>query len=131
MSEVLYTVLIVVHIMLVVVLIGLVLLQRSEGGALGIGGGGGGGGLMSARGAADALTKSTTIVAAGFFATSIMLGLAAQQGNRIEGVLQQIEQTQETGVPTDDAAPASGGSLLDDLNREGQQAPTTGVPATE
>ena len=53
------TVIITVHIMLVLALIVLVLLQRSEGGALGMGGGGGGGGsFMSARGAADALTRT-------------------------------------------------------------------------
>ena len=51
------TVLIVIHLMIVVALVGVVLLQRSEGGALGIGGGSGG--MMSARGAADALTRTT------------------------------------------------------------------------
>ena len=130
------TVLIVIHIMLVLALIVLVLLQRSEGGALGIGGGGGGGGgFMSARGAADALTKSTTIVAAGFFATSVALGVVANQTNRTEDVLQRIEGAGQTGVPTQGGeAPAnvpSAGSLLDDLNAEGESAPATGVPTSE
>ena len=49
------TVILVVHILVSIVLVGVVLLQRSEGGALGVGGGGGGGGLMSGRGAAGAL----------------------------------------------------------------------------
>jgi len=132
------TVLIVVHIMLVLALIVLVLLQRSEGGALGIGGGGGGGGggFMSARGAADALTKSTTVVAAGFFATSVALGVVANQTNRTNDVLQRIEGAGQTGVPTESGTPApttapSAGTLLDDLNNEGQQTPATGVPTTE
>lgn len=71
------TVLIVIHLMIVVALVGVVLLQRSEGGALGMGGGGGGGNFMSARGAANALTRTTAILAAAFFATSIGLGILA------------------------------------------------------
>ena len=134
------TVLIVIHIMLVLALIVLVLLQRSEGGALGIGGGGGGGGgFMSARGAADALTKTTTIVAAGFFATSIALGVVANQTNRTEDVLQRIEGASQTGVPTEGGesgtAPAgvpSADTLLDDLNSQGgTPTPSTGVPTSE
>ena len=130
------TVLIVVHIMLVLALIVLVLLQRSEGGALGIGGGGGGGGgFMSARGAANALTKTTSIIAAGFFATSVALGVVANQNNRTESVIERIEGAAgETGVPTDDAgtpgAVPSAGSLLDDLNKESVD-PATGVPNSE
>ena len=65
-------VLLVVHIMVAVSLIGVVLLQRSEGGALGIGGGGGGG-FMTGRGAGNALTKTTAVLAAMFFATSMGL----------------------------------------------------------
>lgn len=132
------TVLIVIHIMLVLALIVLVLLQRSEGGALGIGGGGGGGGgggFMSARGAADALTKTTTVIAAGFFVTSIALGVVANQTNRTEDVLQRIEGAGQTGVPTEGGeAPASvpsAGNLLDDLNKEGETTPATGVPTSE
>ncbi len=135
------TVIITIHIMLVLALIVLVLLQRSEGGALGMGGGGGGGGggFMSARGAANALTKSTTIIAAGFFLTSISLGVIAKNDNRVDGVLQQIEGAQETGVPItpEDGAGSSADSLLDDLMADpgvpgaGDQpaAPATGVPA--
>lgn len=125
------TVLITIHIMLVIAMIVLVLLQRSEGGALGIGGGGGGGGFMSARGAADALTKTTTIIAAGFFLTSIALGVIATRDNRTEDVLQRVEGAAETGVPTEGgeaATPPAAGTLLDDLQKEGEE---TGVPTTE
>ena len=73
--------LLVVHVMISIALIGTVLLQRSEGGALGIGGGGGGGGgmgnLFSSRGAANALTRTTAYLAIGFFTTSIMLSILA------------------------------------------------------
>lgn len=86
------TVLIVVHLMIVVTLVGVVLLQRSEGGGLGIGGGGGGG-VMTARGAASALTRVTGILAAGFFVTSLALGILAANNNPSSGILNQIEST--------------------------------------
>jgi preprotein translocase subunit SecG len=71
--------------MVCAVLVGLVLLQRSEGGALGIGGGGGGG-FMTGRGAANLLTRVTAVVAAAFFATSIVLTLIARQGTGTGGL---------------------------------------------
>ncbi|MEM8749256.1 MAG: preprotein translocase subunit SecG [Pseudomonadota bacterium] len=132
------TVLISIHIMLVLALIVLVLLQRSEGGALGIGGGGGGGGgggFMSARGAANALTKTTSIIAAGFFLTSIALGVVASNSNRTNTLIERIEGTggAATGVPTEEGTSApAGGNLLEDLESLGQPtAPSTGVPTSE
>ena len=59
------TILLTIHIMIAVALVGVVLLQRSEGGALGIGGSGGGG-FMTARGTANLLTRITTFLAAAF-----------------------------------------------------------------
>lgn len=67
------TVILVIHILASIVLVGVVLMQRSEGGALGISGGGGGGGLMSGRGAAGALVRATIIFGAIFFITSLVL----------------------------------------------------------
>lgn len=61
-----------IHLLVCVCLIGLVLLQRSEGGALGIGGGGGGA-LMSGRGASDALANLTAIAGALFLGVSLLL----------------------------------------------------------
>ena len=72
------TVLLVIHLIIAVALIGVVLLQRSEGGALGIGGGGGGGSLFSARGVGNTLTRTTAILAIIFFLTSISLTLLAR-----------------------------------------------------
>jgi len=69
-------VLIVVQLIVSIALVILVLLQKSEGGALGIGGGGGGG-LFSPRGAGDALTRTTAILAVLFFLTSMGLTLVA------------------------------------------------------
>jgi len=70
------TVVIVIHLMLAVALIGVVLVQKSEGGALGMGGGGMSG-FMTGRSAANLLTRTTAILAACFFATSIALALLA------------------------------------------------------
>lgn len=74
-------VLLVIHLILAIAIVITVLLQRSEGGALGIGGGGGG---MAARGAGNVLTRTTAILAVCFFTTSIVLTILAdrQAGGR-------------------------------------------------
>ena len=71
------TVLLVVHILIAVALIIVVLLQRSEGGGLGIGSTGGMGGFMTARGTANLLTRATAVLAAAFMAMSILLAILA------------------------------------------------------
>lgn len=71
------TVIIVIHLLLAVALVITVLLQRSEGGALGIGGNAMGG-FMTGRGAANALTRATAILAVLFFTTSIILTVLAR-----------------------------------------------------
>ena len=119
------TVLILIHLMVVVAMIAIVLLQRSEGGALGMGGGGGsGGGFMSARGAANALTRTTGILAAAFFATSITLSILAKYEARPVDVLDQVPvQTQvpgEGGV-LDLLAPKE--SKTDDGNSDSTKVP--------
>ncbi len=96
------TVLLVIHLMVAIALVALVLLQRSEGGALGIGGGGGG--LMTGRGAANALTRMTAYVAAAFFATSIGLTILANQGRQpassiVDGVAVPSKPTSKPGLP--------------------------------
>ena len=70
------SVVLVIHLFLALAIIGLVLLQRSEGGGLGMGGGGMGG-LASPRGAANILTRATAICAAAFFCTSLILAIMA------------------------------------------------------
>jgi preprotein translocase subunit SecG len=75
------SVLIVIQLFVSIAMIGVVLLQRSEGGALGMGGGGSGlGGLFSPRGAADTLTRTTAILAVLFFAASLGLTLLSLRG---------------------------------------------------
>jgi preprotein translocase subunit SecG len=112
------TVLIVIHLMVVIGLIVTVLLQRSEGGALGIGGGGGTGGLFTGRGQANVLTRATAILAAIFFATSIALTVMASYGRAPKSIFEGINP------PTAPAGqqPASGGGVLDQL-KQLQQSP--------
>ena len=67
----------IIHLFLAIALVGVILLQKSEGGALGIGGGGGMGGFLTARGAANLLTRTTAILASLFIVTSLALALIA------------------------------------------------------
>ncbi|RMF10728.1 MAG: preprotein translocase subunit SecG [Alphaproteobacteria bacterium] len=97
-------VLLVIHLIIAIALVATVLLQRSEGGALGIGGGPGG--MMSARGAANLLTRTTAILAACFFATSIGLTILAQQqsGSRSLMDVPAALPAQEDTAPQDEPA---------------------------
>jgi preprotein translocase subunit SecG len=82
------TLLLVAELIIAVALICFVLLQRSEGGGLGMGGGGGSmGGLFTARGAADTLTRTTSILAFLFFATCIVLNILALKGRDQTSIL--------------------------------------------
>jgi preprotein translocase subunit SecG len=71
--QLLVNILLVINTFVCVALIAVVLLQRSEGGALGMGGSGGPSGFMTARGAGDLLTRTTWILAGVFFVLSITL----------------------------------------------------------
>lgn len=78
-----------VHLILALLLIGVVLLQRSEGGGLGMGGGGAGG-VMSGRQAANALSKLTWIIASAFIVTSIALTVVAARNATGGSVVDQL-----------------------------------------
>jgi preprotein translocase subunit SecG len=92
------TLILTIHILIALALIGAVLLQRSEGGGLGIGGGGGaGGGFMTARGTANMMTRVTAILAACFFATSLVLAIMA--GSQRDSVSIVDEVINETPAP--------------------------------
>ena len=108
------TVLLLIHVMVAVALVGVILLQRSDGGALGIGGGGG---FMTGRSAGNALTKTTAILAASFFATSLALSLLASQHGTAPSILNpggqpgglaplQVPGTPAPGTPTPQSAPS-------------------------
>ncbi len=98
------TLLFVAELIIAVALIGFVLLQRSEGGALGMGGGGGMGGLFTARGAADTLTRTTAILAFLFFVTCIALNILALRGRDQTSILDSAPAA--TSIPAKPAAPA-------------------------
>jgi preprotein translocase subunit SecG len=70
-----FTVLLVIHVLVTLALIGVVLIQRSEGGGLGIGGAQGMGSFMTGRGTANLLTRTTAILATVFLALSLLLAL--------------------------------------------------------
>ncbi len=92
------TVLLVIHIMIAVALIGFILMQRSEGGGLGMGSGSG---FMTGRGTTNFLTRTTAILAAAFFATSLLLTLLAQFGGGERSLLDTKT------APTTQKAPAT------------------------
>jgi len=105
-------VVLIVHLILALGLIGVVLLQRSEGGGMGLGGGGGaGGGLVSARGAATALGKVTWMLAIGFICTSITLTIIAAQNSASGSVLDRLGVDAPAGETTPEGLP-TGDSLL-------------------
>ncbi|MGY3233646.1 MULTISPECIES: preprotein translocase subunit SecG [unclassified Bradyrhizobium] len=114
------TVVVVIHLMIVAVMIGAVLLQKSEGGGLGMGGGAG---FMSSRGTANLLSRTTAVLAAGFFLTSLFLSWYAGYNRAPTSIIgQPASQTQPAGV-NPITAPTSGG-ILDTLKKaDEQQAP--------
>jgi preprotein translocase subunit SecG len=98
------TVILVVHLMVAVSLVAVILLQKSEGGALGMGGGGMSG-FMTGRSTANLLTRTTAILAGAFFVTSIALAyLAGGASSAPRSVIDQPEPaapapTNEPGAP--------------------------------
>ncbi|MEL6227216.1 MAG: preprotein translocase subunit SecG [Pseudomonadota bacterium] len=124
-------ILLVSHLLIAVALVTVVLMQRSEGGVLGIGGGGGGGGgFLTGRGTANLLTRTTAVLALAFFVTSISLSLLAQQGSGNRSILESgaSPATQQQGSGQTGSGDGSQPSLLDDLKR-GRLAPLPSAPA--
>jgi len=120
------TVVIVIHLMIVLAMIGVVLLQKSEGGGLGMGGGGAGG-FLTSRGTANVLTRTTAILALGFFVTSLLLSILAGLDRKPRSIINP------SGTPASapgGQAPLGGGpgGLLDQL-RGGEPAPPAPAPA--
>ncbi len=97
------TFILVVQLLLALGLIGVILVQRSEGGALGIGGGGGG--LFSTRGQANLLTRTTAILATCFIGTSIILAILAGGPSRSRSILDQ-PGTSAPAAPAQPTRPA-------------------------
>ena len=117
-----HTVIVVIHLMIVIALVAAVLLQRSEGGGLGVGSPSG---FMTGRGTANLLTRTTALLAVGFFVTSLLLswiaGLSRNEGpSPLTGTSAPVSQP---GAPT--PVTPSGSGLLDTLKQNDQkQAPS-------
>lgn len=111
------SVLLVAYLLIVLALIAVILLQRSEGGALGIGGGGGG--LMTARGSANLLTRTTAILATLFFAMAIGLTVLNELDRGTSGILEGATTTEDGTAPT---------NVLDALNALQPAAPASDLP---
>lgn len=105
------TILLLFHLLIAAALVGVVLLQRSEGGGLGIGGGGSS--FMTGRGTANLLTRLTAGLAAIFFVTSISLTLLAKHAAKAVSPLDAPVSSQ----------PAKGG-VLDSLEKGKQRLPS-------
>lgn len=102
------TVILVIHLIIAIALVGVVLLQKSEGGALGIGGGGGGmSGFMTGRSTANLLTRATAILAAMFIVTSLALAKLAGVGGSADSLIDQAPppMQEEPAAPTTPSVP--------------------------
>lgn len=112
------TVLLVVHLMIAAALVGIVLVQKSEGGALGIGGGGG---MFAGRGKANLMTRATAALGAAFFATSLSLTVLSQRTSTPASVLDKPAVTAPAvpaapgDAPAAPAGDAPRGGILDKL----------------
>ena len=119
-------VIVVIHLFIVLTMIGVVLLQKSEGGGLGIGSTGG---FLSSRGTANVLTRTTAALAALFFATSLLLSILAGWDRKPTSIIQN------TGAPAQETpggpAGPGGGGLLDTLRQQEQQQPATPPPGPQ
>ena len=101
-------VVLIVHLLIAISLIGVVLVQKSEGGGLGIGGSGGGaGGMMSARGTANLLTRTTAVLAGAFMLTSLVLAIMAGGQNRPRSIIDQMPPQQSAPAEVPPAAPSA------------------------
>ena len=134
-------VLLIIHVLIAAALTGVILMQRSEGGALGIGGGGPGG-MMSGRGAANLLTRVTMILGARFIGNSILLAIISGVTTSSGSVLDRVGETQtnsdlpfgdleglETDVPAPtDEAPADPAPASDDAPAQDEPAQDPDLP---
>ena len=94
-----------VHLLLAVLLVGAVLVQKSEGGMGSMGGGGAMGGMMSSRGAATFLTRMTALLAACFMLTSLALALAGRPAESTGSILDEAPAVADGDAPVQPSVP--------------------------
>jgi preprotein translocase subunit SecG len=110
--------------MIVATLIATVLLQKSEGGGLGVGGGAG---FMSSRGTANLLTRTTAVLAVGFFLTSLFLSWLASYDRKPSSIIGSTPASQSQPGPQSQpagstpVAPPTSGGILDSLKKADEQ----------
>ena len=121
------TVVIVIHLMLVLGLIGVVLLQKSEGGGLVSSTSG----FMTGRGTANVLTRTTALLAVGFFITSLALSWLAGLGRHPASIINTGGGSQTQEAPPGSPAPISprGGGVLDQLRSRGAPEAPPAAPS--
>jgi preprotein translocase subunit SecG len=119
------TVVIVVHLMIVAAMIATVLLQKSEGGGLGVGGGAG---FMSSRGTANLLTRTTAVLAVGFFLTSLFLSWYASYDRKPSSIINPASQSQPAG-PARPVSPPTSGGILDSLKKSDERQQSQPAPS--
>jgi preprotein translocase subunit SecG len=120
------TVVIVVHLMIVATLIATVLLQKSEGGGLGVGGGAG---FMSSRGTANLLTRTTAVLAVGFFLTSLLLSWLASYDRKPSSIIDANPTSQSQPAGATPVAPPTSGGLLDSLKKSDERQQNAPAPS--
>ncbi|MDZ4736401.1 MAG: preprotein translocase subunit SecG [Rhodospirillaceae bacterium] len=128
-------VLLVIHLLIAISLIGVILVQRNEGGAglSGLGGGGGGGaggmaGFMTGRGQANLLTRLTAGLVVAFFVTSITLGILASGASERPSLFDQLQLP--TGTTTDEPATGEEPAAADSVPAE-PESDAPSVPVSE
>jgi len=128
MHSLLSVILLTVHMMLALALIGVVLLQRSEGGMGGLGGGGMSG-FMTTRGTANLLTRTTRWLAGTFMATSLVLAWIASHDHAATPIIAPPTAPVEAPAPASDQTGGTAGSAAPAGNTSGTASPTT-APVT-
>jgi len=129
MQNLLSVILMTVHMMLALALIGVVLLQRSEGGMGGLGGGGMSG-FMTTRGSANLLTRTTRWLAGTFMATSLVLAwLAVHAHTANPPLVPEAPPVEAPMIPVPGQTGGGAGSSAPATNSSGAGS-TTGSPAT-
>ncbi|HEY7663304.1 MAG TPA: preprotein translocase subunit SecG [Xanthobacteraceae bacterium] len=119
-----YAVLMAVLLFVVSAMIAVILLQKSEGGGLGIGSTGG---FLSSRGTANVLTRTTAILAFSFFAISLALSALAGWDRKPHSIIQNTGAPAEQQTPGAPLGQGQGGGLLDTLRK--QEQPATPPPS--
>jgi preprotein translocase subunit SecG len=121
------TVIIVIHLMIVAAMVGMILLQRSEGGGLGMGSTGG---FLTSRGTANVLTRTTAILAAVFFVTSLSLSILAGWGRKPHSILEGTAPAGQQSPASNPAPLGSGGrGVLDQLRGQGTPSGQSAPPS--